>query len=208
MKILQVVYYLFFIVTIALVSCNTEKKEQVVEIRKPLIQKSNDIVFGKDSASNIIFLFASYNCKYCRYLFLNTFPELREKYLDKGLIKIVVKWIDFGENEESLYALQAASCIYQFGVYDKFHELLLTNPSVIVSEDFQYLVDDIMAENSDIAECILSNKDYTYIKENVREFRKNNLKGTPCFVINKKVYSGYRSFKELDKILKKEFNFK
>ncbi len=170
-----------------------------------MVQSYEDVVFGNDSSANTIFLFASYDCKYCRYLFLKTFPELKEKYLDSGLAKVVVKWVSFGENPSSLYALQAASCIAQYGSYDKFHELLLTNPSVIVSEDFRELIDDIMAENYEIAECIVSNKDFSYLKENVRLFRENNLSGTPCLIINNRVYSGYRPFKELDVILKEEF---
>ncbi len=187
--------------------CNKKSQKRYKEIEFKVEQKSEDVVFGNDTASHTIFLYASYNCKFCRYLFKKTFPGLKEKYLDKGLIKVVIKWVDFAEDPLTLYALKAGSCIYRYGSYDKFHELLLTNPSVIASDDFRALVDDIMAENYEIAQCVLADNNYSYLKSNVQEFRDNNLHGTPCMVINNHAYGGYFPFKILDEIVKREFKF-
>lgn len=188
-------------------SCGSKKEKRYSEVVNSIEQKPEDVIFGNDTVSNTIFLYASYNCRYCRYLFKRTFPQLQEKYLDKGLVKVVVKWVDFGEDPNSLYALQAASCIYRYGYYDKFHELLLTNPSVIVSEDFRVLLDDIMTENNEIAECVLFSNSYSYLKANVTEFRANKLSGTPCLVMNKHAYGGFISFEDLEIAMKSEFIF-
>ncbi len=118
----------------------------------------------------------------------------------------MVKWVDFSENPQILYALQAASCIGRFGVYEKYHQLLLVNPSVVFTEDFAQLIDDIMQDNSEIAECILNNNNYEYIRSNIKEFHENKLTGTPTFILNNHAYSGFISYENFKKILKKEFN--
>ena len=43
-----------------------------------------------------------------------TYPELKKNYLDTGKLKLVVKWLDFGERPQMLNALQAASCISRY----------------------------------------------------------------------------------------------
>ena len=173
---------------------------------KKITQHKNDIVFGINTAPHTIFLYASYNCRYCRFLFSRTFPELEKQYVNNGKIKVVIKFVELSENPHSLYALKAASCIYKFGHYKPLHKLLLTNPSVVATNEFDELINDIMAENDKIAECILSNNDYLYLKHNISEFRGNKLSGTPCMIINNHVYSGFMSYENLNKVIKKEFN--
>lgn len=188
-----------------LIGCGTKAKQDVKTIESNLVQNTEDIVFGNDSASNTIFLYASYNCQYCRYLFSRTFLGLKENYLDRGLVKVVLKFVDFGDDPQTKYALKAASCIYRHGSYQKLHELLLADPAIVATEKFRVLIDDIMAENPDIAECILSKAGDDFLNTNLEEFREHQFTGTPTMVINQHVYTGFISFEKIDAILKKEF---
>lgn len=201
----------FFAVIISLLSLDSCKSNSSAKssltIENEIVQKTGDVVFGDNAAQKTVFLFASYNCDYCRYFFSRTYPELKSNFLDNGKLKLVVKWVDFDESPEVMKALQAASCIGRFGVYEKFHQLLLVNPTVVFTEDFSRLIDDIMEDNSEIAECILQNNEYEYLRSNVREFRENKLTGTPTFVMNNHAYGGFISYINFKKILAKEFNF-
>lgn len=170
-------------------------------------EKPEDVVFGDTDATNTIVMYASYSCTYCRYFFSRTYPQLKTNYLDKGKLKLVVKWLDFGAQPQMLHALQAASCISRFGVYDKFHELLVVNPGVVFTPEFEALVNDIMEHNELIAECILNNDNYRYLHGNVTEFREHKLSGTPAFVMKGHVYTGFRSYENLEKIMENEFQF-
>lgn len=189
-------------------SCKSDSSaKSFITIKNEVVQKTGDVIFGDDAAPQTVFLFASYNCDYCRYFFSRTYPDLKTNYLDTGKLKLVVKWLDFNENSQVMLALQAASCIGQFGVYEKFHQLLLVNPSVVFTDDFALLIDNIMQNNSEIEECILQNNEYAYLRLNVSEFRANNFAGTPTFVMNNHAYSGFISYNNFEKILKKEFNY-
>ena len=196
------IYVIFF-----LVSCKSnpaEIKGQVLTHR--VDQKEEDVVFGDYAAPKTIFLYASYDCDYCRYFFSRTYPDLKTNFLDNGKLKLVVKWVDFDDNQQMMYALQAASCISRFGVYEKYHQLLLVNPTVVFTSDFTQLINDIMQDNSEIAECILNNTDYEFIRSNVAEFRDNKLTGTPTFVMNNHAYSGFFSYDNFKKLINKEFD--
>ncbi len=182
-----------------------ESERQSSTLKNPVSEQDGDVVFGAETAPFTIFMYASYNCTYCRYFFSKTLPELKSNFLDDGKVKLVVKWVDFQDNPQVLKALQAASCISRYGEYEKYHELLLVNPDVVFTEDFDLLLDDIMQNNEHIAECILNDPEYSYLRSNVKEFRENNLNGTPTFILNKQVYNGFISYENFVKLLNKEF---
>jgi protein-disulfide isomerase len=200
---------IFFASLLGLVSCKSKSTGKLYEtVKQEVVQKTEDVIFGDDGAPKTVFMYASYNCDFCRYFFSRTYPDLKSNYLDNGKLKLVIKWVDFDDNPQVLYSLQAASCIGRFGVYEKFHQLLLVNPTVVFTEDFAQLVDDIMEDNPEIAECILQNDEYSYLRENVKEFRENKLTGTPTFVLNNHAYSGFISYDNFKKLLEKELDIK
>lgn len=174
-------------------------------VEHPVSGQEGDVILGDEAAPATVFMYASYHCIYCRYFFSRTFPDFKTNYLDTGKAKLVVKWVDFQENPQVMRALQAASCISRFGIYEKYHELLLVNPDVVFTEDFALLIDDIMERNQDIAECILNDPNFEYIRSNTKEFRNNNLNGTPAFILNNHVYNGFISYENFVKLLNKEF---
>lgn len=205
MRKLAIIFTTIFLA--GLVSCKSgtsEKKAQ--DVKKEVVRKPEDVVFGNPQAPYSVFMYASYLCDFCRYFFSRTFPELEKNYLEKGALNLVVKWVDFNENPQMLYALQAASCIARFGVYEKYHRLLMVNPDVVFTGEFMQLIDDIMEDNQEIAQCVLQNGDYAYLRSNVKEFRENNFSGTPTFVLNNHAYSGFISYDNFKKLIKKEFN--
>lgn len=159
-----------------------------------------DIVWGKNDAPVAIFLYSSYTCKYCTSFFQETFPRLKKKYIDQGKIKLVLKLVDLPEEPDMMQAIQASVCINRFADFEKFHELLTINPEVIYSQDFQVLLDDFIANNPDIAQCLLEHKDYAYVHQNNKEFRSYNFKGTPTFVIGKKIFNGMPDTKQWEDI--------
>lgn len=193
-----------FIVLSVIVSACGENKS-VNTLKNPIVERAEDVVLGNENAPATVFMYGSYHCNYCRYFFSRTYPELKKNFLDTDQVKMVIKWVDPSDNPQILRALQAASCISQYGTYEKFHELLLVNPDVIFTEDFTGLVDDIMMQNPEIEECIMSDPDFTYLRNNMKEFSNNDLTGTPTFVLNNHVYSGFISYENFVKLLKKEF---
>ncbi|WP_158275625.1 DsbA family protein [Marinilabilia rubra] len=195
---------IFVLIIIKLVNYYSDKNNSERPLEKPLTESENDIVWGSPDASLTMYMFSSYKCKFCSLFFTEVFPEINEKYIDTGTLKVVLKPVNLREDENMMKAIQASVCVNKFGKFEKFHELLITNPNVVKTEDFQVLLDDFIAANPDIAQCLLENNDYEYIRKNNKEFSANNFSGTPTFVIEGKIYSGFRNFEQFEDIFQNE----
>ena len=165
-------------------------------LRTQLSQKppvsSFDIVWGSANAPLTMIIYSSYQCKFCTLFFKETFPDLKQKYVDTGRLRIILKLVDLREIPEMMQAIQATVCINQFSDFEKFHDLLLTNHKVVYTKEFKILLDDFIAANPDIAQCLIEHNNYRYVHQNNNEFREYNFSGTPTFVIGNEVYSGFR----------------
>ena len=171
-------------------------------LNNAITQNENDITWGDPNAPLTIYMYSSYKCKFCSLFFKKVFPQLKKEYIDQGQLRIVLKLINLREEKPLMRAIQASVCVNKFGDFEKLHNLLITNYKIAYTQDFQVLLDDFIGANVDIAQCMLENNDYQYIKNNNAEFRNHNFSGTPTFVIQNKAYSGFRTFEQFQKILK------
>ena len=168
---------------------------------KTTIQKhENDIVWGSASAPVTMYVFASYQCRFCTLFFKEVFPKIKENHIDPGHVQLILKLVDLPENQKMMRALQAVACVNKFGQPDKLHELLLYNSNVVFTNDFELLIDDYIIGNPDIGNCLINHEDYQYIRNNNDEFRENQFSGIPTFVIENKVYSGFRDYEKFEAI--------
>lgn len=167
--------------------------EQEVKIQE------KDIVLGESGEP--IFMYFSYKCTYCRRFFEEVFPDLHEKYINTNKNQLVLKLIEPNNDIDMLNALQLLSCAAQYGKYNKLHELLLLSPNVVYKNEFKILIDDIVQQNSSIAECYFENNEYKYLKDNYAEYVTNNVTGTPAFIYKNKLYKGFHTLEELEKII-------
>ncbi|MCQ2375083.1 MAG: DsbA family protein [Salinivirgaceae bacterium] len=170
-----------------------------VKTKVDITQNDWDIVLGNDSAQLTIIMYVNYNCTYC-HRFLNIdYKYLKEKYVDNGLVKFVLKPIDLTGNKQSIMALQMAICLNQIGELTDYHDILLLEPHSIYTNEFADFLTDLAENNQIVGECV--NNNCNYVELNNKEFNTLGLKGTPAFVIGNKVYKGYRKLKYFEQII-------
>ena len=150
-----------------------------------------DICYGSDSARLTIYMFASYTCRHCRRFLNLDLPQIQSRYIDNGLVRLVVKPIEMAENPDMMSALQLAACLNRNGNADDILELLLSDPFAVYSDEFRQMIDDVVNSNPILAECLLAD-DFSYIKKNNLIFSATSSKGTPIFVVAGHLYGGRR----------------
>ncbi len=150
-----------------------------------------DICYGSDTARLTIYMFASYTCRHCRAFLNIDLPKIQSRYIDNGLVRLVIKPVDLSENQDMMMALQLASCLNRNGSADDILELLLSDPFAVYSDEFRQMIDDVVNSNPILAECLLAD-DFSYIKKNNLLFSATSSKGTPIFVIAGHLYGGRR----------------
>ena len=181
------------------------KENQRTEIE--IYEQDLDIVYGSDTADLTIFLYSSYNCSFCRKFFTKVYPALKTEYIDKDKVKLVVKLLDFSNNESVENSLKIAVCINKYGNFEKLNELLLTEPNVIYTIEFAAIIEEFVEKDEFIAECMLGGESDNYILNNKIEFKNSKFTGTPTFVINNKIYKGYIKYKDFINVVEKELEY-
>ena len=73
-----------------------------------LKESSKDIVLGNKNAPITIIEYASLSCPHCAYFARDAFPQLKNEYIDKGLVKFIFR--DFPLNQHALTAGIIAKC--------------------------------------------------------------------------------------------------
>ncbi len=153
---------------------------------------------GNEDGSIIITEFIDYNCGYCK----KTLEVISKLFNRNKNIKIV--FIDFPILSETSYiAAKAALAAFEQDVYFEFHSKLL-NGNKEFSEN--YIVKlakemnlDITKFKKDMKSNLISKK----IENNIEFARGLNIRGTPSFIINKKVYPGAYTLDKLEEIINK-----
>lgn len=200
------VFYIFILtVSIAILAIVVVKtffiKDKVRQIGTELSQRDLDIVFGEDTASVSVFLYANYGCPYCRKFFTEVYPAIEDEYINSGKVKIILRLTFKTANQDLTTAMKASVCVNKFGNYEYLHQLILNQSNIVYTADFHDMIDEFIDKDIQVAECILGGDADNYLKQNIEEFETLKLKGVPTFVIDNKIYYGFKEYDLLKKIL-------
>ncbi len=154
-----------------------------------------DIIFGSPDAGCSVYLFANYRCQFCLSFFKEGLPQILDDY--DGKVKVVFKPILFSHTQEEMDALRMAVSVFKYGDYLPFHTLLLRDPDVIYADSYKDYLMEIMGLNSAIANSYFDDATKKYIDDNKKMFKELKIKGTPGFVVDKHVITGFSNMKLL-----------
>jgi protein-disulfide isomerase len=163
----------------------------------------DDIVMGAPTAPVTIIEYASMTCPHCAHFAVDTFPRLKEKYIDTGKAKYIMR-------EYPLDGLAAAAfMLARCAGPDKYYPLIET----LFAEQRKWAVKDPLPPLLAIAkqagfteqsfrECL----DDKAMLEKIQQVRnrgkeKFKVEATPTFYINGERFSGALEMADLDKAI-------
>lgn len=186
---------------------NYRSYKKMVSIGSSVLEnRPMDIVFGDHNASLAIYMYSSYSCSYCSLFFTDVFPQIKNKYIDSGKVKLIMRLTVKSSNVDVLDAMKAAVCIGKYGNYEYLHELLLTDSKVVATHEFRDMINDFINRDVFVAECILGQEAEEYLNQNLTDFNTLGLKGTPTFIVGNRIYTGFQDFEKFDKIIETNLN--
>ena len=198
---------LVILIVFKLVQYFSDKSSSKI-LSQPIEQRELDIVFGNESAQLTVFMYANYSCSYCRLFFAEVYPQLQEDYIVNNRVKLIMRLAVKTSNIDLKNSLKTAVCVARYGNFHYLHQLLLADNMVIFSNDFRNMVDEFIDSDELVAECILGGEAEDYLFQNLEEFNIFGFKGTPTFVIDNKVYSGYREYDAFKMIIDNHLKLK
>jgi protein-disulfide isomerase len=158
---------------------------------------------GSDKAPVTIIEYASMTCPHCAHFALNTFPELKEKYIDTGKVRFILR--EFPFDPVAAGAFMLARCAGKDKFFPLVDLLFRTQQTWAVDEPLKPMLATVkqagFTEQS-FHECLANQKVLDGI-EWVRKRATDKFKvdSTPTFFINGQKYTGAMSFEDMQKLI-------
>ncbi len=171
-----------------------------LEAKGPL----DDIVLGQATAPVTIVEYASMTCPHCAHFATETFPALKEKYIDTGKVRYILR--EFPLNQPAVAASMAIRCASAENYYPLTETLFAEQRKWMVEDNFLGRLYDIVKQagltEAKFKEC-LSDRDLLAKIQETRDRAEKKFKvnSTPTFFINGTKFAGALTIADLDKAI-------
>jgi protein-disulfide isomerase len=174
------------------------------ELMKP--EALPDMALGSDKAPVTIVEYASMTCPHCAHFQETTFPELKKRYIDTGMVRYILR--DFPLDSLAGAAFVFAHCAAK-GDKDKYYSMVDT----LFRQQRQWAVEKPLPPLMAIAKqagfteasfnaCLTNQKAWDAM-ESVRQraLKEFKVESTPTFFVNGTMVSGAVSIEDMAKVI-------
>lgn len=158
---------------------------------------------GSDSAPVTIIEYASMTCPHCAHFALTTFPELKEKYIDTGKVRFILR--EFPFDPVAVGAFMLARCAGKDKFFPLVDLLFRTQQTWAVDHPLKPMLSVVKQAGftEDSFKACLANQKVLDGIEWVRKRAAEKFKvdSTPTFFINGQMQKGALSFDEMQKLI-------
>jgi protein-disulfide isomerase len=163
-----------------------------------------DRVLGKPDAPITIIEYASLSCPHCAHFATEVLPKLREKWIDPGKVKLVLR--AYPLDEPALRAEMVARCAPAERYFPLVETLFETQDKWVVAKDWHAALERIALfggiGKKEFATCLGDKA----LEDQVAQSRLTaaqqlGVNSTPTFFINGTKYDGEPTFEAFDKLL-------
>jgi protein-disulfide isomerase len=164
-----------------------------------------DIVIGKADAPNTIVEYASMTCSHCARFHKEVFPELKQKYIDTGKAKFILR--EFPLDGLAVAAFMLARCAgpdryYPMvgGLFESQESWALPGPEG--KEKLMLIAKQAGFSQESADKCVADKTQFDKVVEvRQRGHDKFGVDSTPTFFVNGKRLTGEKSFKDFEAAL-------
>lgn len=161
----------------------------------------NDIIIGDLNAPLSIFLYNKYDCSACYNFILKTYPYLKQEFIDKGKVNMVIRQLTHKSKKETLFITKCAHYAYENGFYEEFQNSLYAQYPSTDTLLVRSLILEIYDDNSAL-DSYLNNPDFeSHILRQANKFRKQGIKFTPTMYIGDGKIVGNQSFNVIEQTI-------
>jgi protein-disulfide isomerase len=163
----------------------------------------DDIAMGSETAPVTIIEYASMTCPHCAAFEAMVFPKLKEKYIDTGKVRFILR--EFPLDGLAAAAFMLARCAGPDKYYPMVETLFAQQAKWAVRNPIEPLM--AIAKQAGFTqqtfEACINDKDQLTKMQQVRDRAAQSfkVKATPTFFINGELHEGGLSMEELDKLI-------
>lgn len=165
---------------------------------------SEDMVIGSNDAKVTIIEYYSYRCGYCRMFYEQIMPQIKENFINKGIVKFVYRPL---YDRQTMNFGTILSCLHTDEDKKKANEDFFNIEPKYFSDFEKYLNEFIknnkIIDEQSFKECIISKIVIDKIIYNQKKTSEviNLNQGVPLFIINGKIHRGYMEYEKFESLI-------
>jgi protein-disulfide isomerase len=137
---------------------------------------------GANDAKVTVVEFSDFQCPYCGRHVTQTYPALKQQYIDSGQLKYAFFDFPLGNHKLAPKASEAAHCAGEQGKFWEMHDELFENQRALQPEQLPgYAANAGVADAAAFQECLDSGRYSDHIEFAMQEGTKLRVRGTPTF---------------------------
>lgn len=165
----------------------------------------DDAFLGDEDAPVTIVEFSDYQCPFCQKFFSNTLPELKEKYIDTGKVKLIYRDFPLSSHRDAVKAAVAAECVREQKAdegYFQMHDLIFQGSLSSLSDDILLsYATQLDINEEDYIECTLNPDVEDEVNADLEAGSNFGVSGTPAFFIDGLKLEGAQPFSEFERLI-------
>jgi protein-disulfide isomerase len=145
---------------------------------------------GNRNAPLTMVEYTDYQCPFCRSFYTQTFPEIRKKYIDTGLVRFVSRDLPLDFHPDAMRAAEGARCAGDQGKFWEMRDLMASDPRKLSEQDLIGYAQKLSLGMPDFKACLTGGKHRENIQRDMSEAASLHIDGTPSFVIGRSTPDG------------------
>ncbi len=169
--------------------------------------EQGDIVLGDVNAPVTFVMYTKFDCPYCKEFFKTTFIDLKTNYIERGLVKFVVRFLTTPNNVGSFFTAKSAYYVHSKNLFLDFNQkVMLVENMYNDTTAIKAALFEMVTDHSDFDTFMKSTANDNLIIKMVAKANQGGIVKTPTFVINGKVLLGNRRMAKFEEFIFEELN--
>ena len=147
-------------------------------------------IMGSPSAPITIVEFSDFECTYCKLFHDQVLPELKQQYVDSGLVRFVHKDLPLPFHRQARPAAAAARCAGEQQRYWEMYNAIFEQQNCLDCKGVEKVAEETGLDRTELKACMAQESTQELINSNLSEAKLHNIRATPTFIIGPSLPNG------------------
>lgn len=165
---------------------------------------ANSFTIGNIDAKITITEFTDYTCGMSKRYFLNTYPIIKNEYIDAGKVKYIFRNYPLGNKQKAVLIAQAVECAGEQAKYIQMRDKIYNSNGEFDLNHLTSIANNINLDLNSFIFCVESERYASKINDDFLDAEKLGVNGTPTFFINNIKIAGAKEFSAFSDLIENE----
>ena len=173
---------------------------------KMVVNTTGDQYIGSNDASITIIEFTDFQCPYCSKFHEETFPIIKQNYIDTGKVKYVVKDFPLAAHAYAEQSAIATECANGQGKFWEYVDMLYKNQDYLSKPLLKNYAKSLGLNETTFNQCLDNRETFSEVEKDAIEGTRVGVTGTPYFFINGVAVDGAYPYEVFQSVIEQELS--